>query len=142
MLLSCIFGREEDYVIQIPQQRLVFFMKHLVQHLEIVKPNSILGAQITNVLAFVIPSIKEIYGSFWAELLTLIQGSGLQATNEEALFGVYTSLRILLLLRKTDIRTANDDLLDSWNESKTSLAAALVDLLKVLAGKVSSLGST
>ena len=136
MLLSCILTREEDYVNEVPQQRLVFFTKHIAQQLEIVQPTSNLGAQMLSTLAFTLPPIKDIYGSFWSELLTIIPKTGLQATSDETLFGVYASLRILLLMRKSDIKDANDDLLDAWNENKPVLATALVDLLKQSAGKI------
>ena len=107
-----------------------------MQQLEIVQPTSDLGAQILSTLAITLPPIKEIYGSFWSELLTTISKTGLQATSDETLFGVYASLRVLLLMRKSDIKDANDDLSDSWNENKSILAAALVDLLKQSAGKI------
>lgn len=135
VLLTCIFHGAEDYVKEIPQQRLVFFVKHAVQHLEKIQPTSIMGGQIMNALAVVLPPVREIYGAFWAELLDVIQKSGLRSTGDDTLFGVHASLRLLSLLKKSYMQEGNDDLLDALSEKSEAIAAALLELLTQLAGK-------
>lgn len=92
------------------------------------------------VLAVVLPRVSEIYGSFWSELLDTIQTKTLQTEGDDTLFSVHASLRLLSLIRKPHMQEANDDILDSWNEKKGAIAAALLKLLKQLAGKTPRIG--
>ena len=131
-LVSCIFTRAQDYVNDIPQQRLVFFVQHLVGQLETNVPSStVAGGQTMIVLSFVLPAVKDIYGPFWSVILESIQKTGAQAD----LFALHASLRLLNLLRRSYMLESNDDLLDAWTEKKTAVAEYLVNLLWQLQGK-------
>jgi len=138
VLLSCIFHAAEDYVTDISQQRLVFFVKHIIQQLEIVHPTSVIGGQITSTLFTVLPPINGIYGEFWSDVLEIVGKAGLRSTGDESLYGVHSCLRLLSLLRRPHMQEANDDLLDAWNEKKGVIEAALLDLMKKLAGELSN----
>ena len=131
-LINCIFSRVQDYVNDIPQQRLVFFVQRLVGQLETsVSSSTVAGGQIMVVLSFVLPAVKDIYGRFWTVILVEIQNTGTQAD----LYPLHASLRLLNLLRRSYMLDSNDDLLDAWSEKKTSIATGLVDLLRQLQGK-------
>lgn len=132
-LLSCIFSRAQDYVSDIPQQRFVFFVQHLVGHLETSVPSfAVAGGQIMVVLSFILPALKEIYGPFWSSILDQIQMVGAQAD----LYALHASLRLLNLMRKSYMLESNDDLLDAWTEKKVAIAIWLVGLLRQLQGKL------
>lgn len=125
-LVNCIFSRAQDYVNEIPQQRLVFFVQHIVGQLETCVPSSTLaGGQIMAVLLFVLPAVKELYGPFWSAIVDEMKRTGAQTD----LYALHASLKILSLLRKSYMLESNDDLLDAWNENKTAVANWLVDLL-------------
>ncbi len=131
-LVSCIFSRTQDYVNDIPQQRLVFFVQHLVGQLESNLPSfSVAGGQIMAVLSSILPAVKEIYGPFWSVILDEIQKTGAQAD----LYALHASLRLLNLLRRSSMLESNDDLLDAWSEKRTAVAKFLVDILWQLQGK-------
>ena len=131
-LVSCIFSRAQDYVHDIPQQRLVFFVQYLIGQLEVSVPSStVAGGQIMVVLSFVLPAVKEIYGPFWSAIVDAITQTGAQAD----LYVVHANLRLLNLLRKTYMLESNDDLLDAWSEKKTAVAEWLLGLLWQLQGK-------
>ena len=131
-LVSCIFTRAQDYVNDIPQQRLVFFVQHLIGQLEVSVPSStVAGGQIMAVLSFVLPAVKEIYGPFWSAIVDAIK----QTSAQTDLYVVHASLRLLSLLRKTYMLESNDDLLDAWSEKKTAVAEWLLGLLGQLQGK-------
>lgn len=134
VLLSCIIHGAEDYVTEIPQQRLIFLVKHIIPQLETVQPSSALWGQITSMLTVILPPINGIYGEFWADILDAIEKGGLRDTRDESLFGINTSLRLLSLLRRPHMQEANDDLLDAWNEKKAAIGGALVVLMTQLAG--------
>lgn len=130
-LVSCIFSRAQDYVNDIPQQRFVFFVQHLVGQLETSVPSfTLAGGQIMIVLSFILPALKEIYGPFWSSIFDQIQMIGAQAEP----YALHASLRLLNLLRKSYMLDSNDDLLDAWTEKKTAVARWLVDLLRQLQG--------
>ena len=131
-LVSCIFTTAQDYVNDIPQQRLVFLVQHLVGQLETNVPAfTVAGGQIMVVLSFILPAVKDIYGHFWSAILEEIQKPGAQAD----VFALHASLRLLNSLRKPYMLESNDDLLDAWGEKKTAVAKHLVDLLWQLQGK-------
>lgn len=130
-LVSCIFTRAQDYVNDIPQQRLVFLVQHLVGQLETSVPSfTVAGGQIMVVLSFILPAVKDIYGHFWSAIL-----EGIRKTGAQDLFALHASLRLLNLLRRSYMLESNDDLLDAWSEKKTAVAKHLVDLLWQLQGK-------
>ncbi|CAD6588972.1 MAG: hypothetical protein ASARMPRED_003848 [Alectoria sarmentosa] len=130
-LTNCIFSRAQDYVNDIPQQRLVFFVQHLVEQLEANIPSfTVAGGQIIVILSFILPAVKEIYGPFWSSILDQIQQIGAQAD----LYALHASLRLLNLLRRSYMLESNDDLFDAWTEKRPAVASWLVDLLRQLAG--------
>lgn len=132
VLLNSIFSRAEDYFGEIPQQRLVFFVQHIVQQmLGKASSSSMVGGQIMAILYFVLPRLSEIYGPFWAQILDEVQTIGPQAK----LYALHSGLRLLSLLGKLHVQEANDDLVDAWVERKGALANYLVNLLRQRAGK-------
>ena len=130
-LVRCILSRAQDYVNDIPQQRLVFFVQHLVGQLGNSVPSpSVAGGQIMAVLSCVLPAVKEIYGPFWSAIPDEITKTGAKAD----LYACHASLRLLSLLRKSYMLESNDDLLDAWSEKKTAVADWLVSLMWDLQG--------
>ena len=122
----------QDYVNEIPQQRLIFFVQHLIGQLENSVPSfTVARGQVLVVLSFILPAVKEIYGPFWSVILDDIQKTGAQA----GLYALHASLKLLKSLRRTSMLESNDDLLDAWSEKKTAVAEFLVDLLWQLEGK-------
>lgn len=133
-LVSCILSRAQDYVNDIPRQRLVFFVQHLVGQLGSSIPlPSVAAGQIMAVLLCVLPAVKEIYGPFWLAIVDEITRTSAKAD----LYAVHASLRLVSLLRKTHMLESNDDLLDAWSEKKTAIADWLVGLMWHLQGKTS-----
>ena len=133
-LVSCILSRAHDYVKDIPQQRLVFLVQHLVGQLESTVPSpSVAGGQIMAVLSCVLPAVKEIYGPFWSAIVDEITKTAAKAD----LYAIHASVRLLSLLRKSYMLESNDDLLDAWSEKKTAVADWLVNLMWHLQGKAS-----
>ena len=130
VFLNLILYQPEDYVNEVPQQRLVFFVKHVVkqmQHGLLLIPS--IGGEIMKTLCVVLPAIKEIYDDFWADILEAIPQVWLDALSDEFIYGIYSSLRLLSLLKKADMQQSNDDLLDAWTEKKERIAKGLVGLM-------------
>ena len=131
-LVGCILSRAQDYINDIPQQRVVFLVQHLIAQLETSVPSfTVVGAQIMVVLSLVLPAVKEIYGPFWSAIFDEIQKSCAQTD----LYALHTCLRLLNLLRRSHMLESNDDLFDAWSEKKTDIGNCLVHLLSQLQGK-------
>ena len=130
VLLNCVIYRPEEYVDEVPQQRLVFFVKHVVEQCQdglLLLPG--VGGEIMKALTAVLPIIKEIYGSFWADLLDIVPQVWLGHTRDEDIYGIHSSLRLLSLLKRPDMQQSNDDLLDAWIEKRNSVVEGLVGLM-------------
>lgn len=135
VLLNCILYRPEEYVNEIPQQRLVFFVKYVVEQLQdglLLMPG--IGGEIMKALTAVLPMIKNIYGSFWPDLLDIIPQLWSQNTGDDGIYGIHSSLRTLSLLKRSDVQQSNDDLLDAWTEKKGLVAKGLVELMIKIEG--------
>ena len=114
----------------------MFFVKHAINQLHAVQPSPMIRGQLLSVLATVLPEIKGIYGEFWADILGEIEKAG-KLNSDGSLFGIYATLRLLSLLRRSNMQEANDDLLDAWNEKKAACSATLVELMTQLASEFS-----
>ena len=136
LLMNSLFYRPEKYVDEVPKQRLVFFVKHMVEQLKDVSrlPPGI-GAEILKALVAVLPAISDIYGSFWQELLDLIPRTWEHAASDENVYTIYCSLRLLSVLTKANLQRSNDDLLDAWAEKQGSTRKALVALMISIHGE-------
>lgn len=94
--------------------------------------------QAMGVLAAALPPVSDIYGEFWVDILDVIQSSKLRDAKDDVLFEIYTSLRLLALLRRPQMQESNDDLLDAWKEKEHILTAKLLELLTLLSGKTNT----
>jgi len=135
VLLNSLLYRPESYVDEVPKQRLVFFVKHVVEQLQEVLARPEVGAETMRALFEVLPAINDIYGSFWEELLELIPKMWTPASSDENIYKIHSSLRLLSLLGKADVQQSNDDLLDAWTEKKGSIAEGLVGFMVEIDGK-------
>lgn len=135
VILNYILQRPDDFVNEIPQQRLVFLVKHLVE--ELPNANLTFRAEIFKSLTVVLAPIKDIYGSFWAETLRMLQQVWTDLPEDVSLPALHASLRLLSLLRKPHMLEANDDLLDAWTDQKMEVTKALIVLMGMMQGKFS-----
>ena len=137
VLMNCILSSQEDYINEIPQQRLIFFVKHVTQALQDKSlSTSLVGGEIMRALVTILPRVSDIYGSFWEELLVIVQEGWDQAVIDDNIYRIHASLRLLSLLSKPHMQESNDDLLDFWTDKKQAIAGGLIDLLNQLAGKL------
>ena len=127
VLLNCILEGCGSVIEEIPQQRLVFFVKHMTE--EIPNASSTGQAEVMRALYAVLPLIKDIYGSFWSDLFDVMGSVFTTPVTDEVLPLLSASLRLLSLLRKQYMQEGNDDLFDAWTEQRKSFAEKLVYLM-------------
>lgn len=117
---------------EVPQQRSVFFVKHMVDILKF--PDASIQTEILKSFHPILPRINTIYGTFWSDIFQSIQTALEKASTSLDLPLLGTSLRLLALLRKQFMQDGNDDLQDAWAEYRTPIAKALIYLIGKLKG--------
>ena len=134
VLLNLVIQRPINILGVIPQQRLVFAIKHVVSQLQ--KHTLPLGVttEVFKALSILFPEIKEIYGSHWTEILDILKGvlSQQEMPFDHGISITYASLKLCSTLRSLATQDTNDDLQESWLENQKSLVETLMSLLKAL----------
>ncbi|KAM5483810.1 hypothetical protein McanCB56680_002912 [Microsporum canis] len=122
---------EKNPATNIPTQRLVFLVKHLIVCLQSKKFGPGIIAEILKVLAVVLPLVKDIYGSHWSELFDFLNEFWDKGDiSDEFLPALYSSLRLFSCLRKLATDDSNEDLEDAWKDAQKSHTENMVNLLK------------
>lgn len=128
--LNQLIQGENNVAEKVPTQRLVFFVKHLVQCLQSKELSRGSTSETFKALTAVLPFIKEIYGSHWSDLFEVLESlweSG-EAT-EEYLPVLHSSFRLFNCLRSLATDESNDDLEDAWIAAQKTHPERLVHLL-------------
>ena len=138
ILLNCIVQRQDGIVSAIPQQRLLFFVKHLVSQSQ---DNSLAGTirtEIFRVLTFVLPHIKNLYGDIWDGTLSIIRKTWLNREDpkDSDIPLINGSLRLLSTFRTLATQESNDDLQETWADAESLIGEDLLGLVKHLQGKM------
>ena len=154
MLLNCILNRTElgDIVTKIPQQRLMFFVQHILAHaLNAISlkdtihdasvvtgsPVTTISTEVLRTLQMALPPLTQLYGSIWSDTISLIIDCWRRSEEpipDELLPLVHAGLRLFSKLRNLKDEDSNDDLQDAWSESIKKLAGEMLDLLRGFAG--------
>ncbi|PVI01763.1 RING zinc finger protein-like protein [Periconia macrospinosa] len=139
VLLNILLFGQEDLVHSIAKQRLIFFVKHVIPWLEDSNNSIPIRAEVARVLTALLPSMSDMYGEHWGQILTSLAESW-AATREfeknelgidNPIPFVHASLKLFAQLRAlTQSEDPNDDLLDVWKENEQAVATGLVNLLK------------
>ncbi|EEP82339.1 predicted protein [Uncinocarpus reesii 1704] len=128
--LNALLQGDGDFVEKIPTQRLVFLVKHLVKFLQSEEPSLRLVTEIMKVFRVVLPQLKTIYGSHWADIFAALKTLWeSDKGSDEYLPALHASLRLFSCLRKLASDESNDDLEDAWAASQKSHVEALIGLL-------------
>ena len=126
---------------EVAQQRTVFYVKHVVTSLQQDELPPSVHTEIHRSLAVMLPQIKDIYESFWSDIINnLIHvWSRDEDTSDDDLPLIHATLRLCATLRALTTQEPNDDLLDYWSEKQALMADGLVNLMKHQAGELSQL---
>lgn len=99
-----------------------------------------LKSEIIKTLSFIIPALREIYGSHWEEAMDIL-GSVLRSTNggEDGLPLLVSSFRLFAQLKAISESDSNDDVQDAWLDRKVNLFNALASTIGTF-GKIDPSG--
>ena len=139
ILLNCSMQRQDGIVSAMPQQRLVFFVKHLVSQIQDNSLGGNIRTEIFRVLTIVLPHIKNLYGEFWNGTLSIIRETWLNREDpkDSDIPLINSSLRLLSALRTLATQESNDDLQETWADAESLVSEGLLGLLKHVQGKMS-----
>lgn len=111
----------------IPTQRMVFFVKNLVQVLQSSSHSTSIKTEAFKALSMVLRPLSEIYGSHWTESIEALSSTWKETGGGDAGLPVlHSSLRLFAVLRDLVKNEANDDLVDAWGDSKQDLFESLL----------------
>ena len=128
LFLNCLLRRPDELLHDIPQQRLIFYVQHVVSGLKAMAFDP--AMEIVRSLTAVLPAIKEIYGSFWGVALDLTKSVRQYPLDDMHLPGHHACLRLCATLTKPHMLEANDDLVDAWMDRKQLIMKGLVKILE------------
>jgi E3 ubiquitin-protein ligase listerin len=138
VLLNCLLDTKASGLItKIPKQRLVLFVKHSVRHLHKGKLSKQLTDEILKALSAIIPLIREVYDSFWGQMVDFINNAlspPNQVWDDDNISILHATLELLATLEKLMVDESNEDLEDAWMENEKLLIENLFGLLKECQG--------
>ncbi|KAL1960846.1 hypothetical protein VTO42DRAFT_5829 [Malbranchea cinnamomea] len=128
--LNLLIQGENSVIQKVPTQRLVFFVKHLVQCLQSNELSRELISETMKALTTVLPLIKEIYGSHWSDIFEVLASlwESSEAT-EEYTPVLHSSFRLFACLKGLATDESNDDLEDAWIAAQKTHPPTLIQLL-------------
>lgn len=88
-------------------------------------------------LAVILPFIKDIYGSFWGQIVdAMISAWSLpMGQDDNGVPSLHASLRLCATLNRLSGKDANDDLQDIWISERRTLVGGLLGLVRQLQGR-------
>ncbi|KAL5334656.1 hypothetical protein BJX70DRAFT_377556 [Aspergillus crustosus] len=132
-LLNLLVSGEEELnpLASMPTQRLIFFVKHLIQCLQSDQISLALKTEIFKGLTLALPHVKEMYGPHWEELLDILSSTWRDISGGDgALTVLNSSFRLFTTLESiVKDEDSNDDVKDAWAERKTTLFSLLTSTL-------------
>ncbi|KAL4895806.1 hypothetical protein BDV59DRAFT_173180 [Aspergillus ambiguus] len=131
-LLNLLLAGEDDAASAIPTQRLMFFVKNLIQCLQSEDLQLSLKAEILQSLTFVLPCIQEMYGSHWEDCLDILDNTWREiGGGDDGLPVLLASFRLFSRIRSIVAdEESNDDVKDAWSERKAALCNGLTSTLR------------
>jgi len=138
ILLNLALQDQKHLVDSIAKQRLIFFVKHAIPWLHERNVCFAVKAELCKVLTNLLSSIKDIYGTHWAEILNyFVELWSSRNKIDESPVSIprlplmHASLKLFAALQAlTTDDDSNDDLKDAWQESIEALSKGLINLLK------------
>jgi len=135
LLLNLLIKGEDDLISDVPSQRLIFLTKHLLSISSFNQAPAGLQSELLSALATFLPPIRELYGDFWKDVVTLVTeylGNVADAPDIAPLHGALRLHACLVSLTKGE---SNEDLEEELSKVKASLDTTLLEILTHFDGK-------
>ncbi|KAL4934255.1 ubiquitin-protein ligase RKR1 [Aspergillus undulatus] len=132
-LLNLLLSDEEETnpMASMPTQRLIFFVKHLIQCLQSEQISLSLKTEILKGLTLALPHVKDMYGPHWEDCLEVLSSTWRNISGgDDALTVLNSSYRLFSCLECiVKDEDSNDDVKDAWADRKTTIFNVLTSTL-------------
>lgn len=137
VLLNATLSIYDDGDLPVPQNRLVFAVKQILSWTETLESDDHrLAAEVCHTLQRLLPSIKDVYGSYWENALkfcvSIWQSNNTHNSGElsnERIPMIAMSLKLYTILR--NMKDANDDLEEALKDLSGDISSGMVKVLKL-----------
>jgi len=132
VLLNILLQGDELLLDGIPTQRLVYLVKNLVRLLKSDGTPYALISEILKLLCHIVRPISGVSGEHWEEMLDVVVhlwGHGNDLNDD--LPALHSSLRLHDRLKSLVKEAPNEDLVEAWDKSFSSLVSGLLHVLKL-----------
>lgn len=132
VLLNKLFRILDERRDDLPQQRIVFFVKHALPYLTQEVANAYVVCEIFRAFYHMLPLVADLYGDFWSQSISAIVKHLSKPSSETALLHAILILASKLQIFANDKANdeTNEDLKESWQEHKSDLGSVLIGLLE------------
>jgi hypothetical protein len=132
--LNAVLSVYQEDEIPVASNRLIFAVKQILSWTpDLATKNRYQTSESCRALQVLLPSIKDVYGTYWESSLSLCTSIWESSSNgdlsEEDIPMIGMSLKLYSILRK--LEDANDDLQEALAEQSQVMFTALVNLLKL-----------
>ncbi|KAL3475905.1 hypothetical protein BJX99DRAFT_228829 [Aspergillus californicus] len=132
-LLNLLLSDQEETnpMASMPTQRLIFFVKHLIQCLQSEQISLNLKAEILKALNLALPNVKEMYGQHWEDCMEILSSTWRTISGGDGALAVLNSSFRLFSCLETIVKEdeSNDDVKDAWEDRKKTLVNDLASCL-------------
>ncbi|KAL4909631.1 hypothetical protein BDW74DRAFT_186161 [Aspergillus multicolor] len=132
-LLNLLLSDEEEAspMESMPTQRLIFFVKHMIQCLQSEQISLSCKAEIFKALTLGLPRVKEMYGPHWEDCLEILRLTWQAISGGDGALAVLNSSFKLFSCLESIVKDdeSNDDVKDAWADRKTALFNGLTSTL-------------
>lgn len=134
IMLNATLAVYESGNLPVAQNRIVFAVKHMTSWMaadeSLATP---LATEVCRSLQILLPSMKEVYGSYWETAVnfcvSLWTKKQTDQSLDELLPTLHASLRLITLLQ--NLQDPNDDLAEVLTDSAESISTGLLELLRL-----------
>lgn len=132
VFLNKVLESHNDVLLSATPQRLVFLIKHIISQIRYGGLPLDLTSELLKILAAMLPFIRDLYGSLWADVIDILINTWIDFDENEGeqVLILHASLRLSEQLESLTCRDVNDDLLDSWLGKKMLIYNGLLRLMQ------------
>lgn len=141
-MLNIIVANQDGISDTIAKQRLIFFVKHLSEWLELQDDEAIqlnVRAEVYRAFSLLLPIMRDIYGEHWENILNSLTAfwSSVETFKDQELGYekvipcIHASLKLYATLKVLQAdEDPNEDLVEAWKSSQPAVSKGLIELLK------------
>ena len=119
----------------VPSQRLIFLIKHLLTISAFNEAPAGLQSELLRTLAFIAPSMNELYGEFWQDMVHLLQKYLVDLEHVIDYSPLHSALKLYARLSSMVAGESNEDLEEALAAAQAPLDAALLAILNYFEGE-------